>query len=97
MAQPEFGYLDKPRYAPDGSILFALCDAVNGDYGGNIGAGIVDAAKNGQQRVFFAPEKEHGLYSIVLQFDVTGDVCPVLCMRPLSSGTFLAKRLVTSC
>ncbi len=39
LAEPKTGYLDSPVFSPDGArIKYSLCDAVNGAYGGEVGA-----------------------------------------------------------
>ncbi len=88
-ASPAAGYLSKPVYGRNGMLAFALSDAVNGAWGGDIGVGSADPA-TGSQKVHYAPAKEHDLYHLVLQFAPNGDTYGVLRMRLLTGGTYLA-------
>jgi len=89
VARPSFGYLSNPAFTDKGEALFALSDAVNGAWGGNVGVGMADPA-TGQRKVLYAPVKEHGLYHLVNKFSMRDGVGLVLRARPLNAGVYMA-------
>jgi hypothetical protein len=44
VASPSSGYFSQPVFTEKGQILFAMSDAVNGAWGGDIGVGLADPA-----------------------------------------------------
>jgi hypothetical protein len=93
VAQPSTGYLSGPLPGEDDWVAFALSDAVNGAYGGDIGVGSADP-QTGKQSVLYKPVKEHGLHHLVRKFAVRDGKCLVLRLRPLTAGHYLADKYV---
>ncbi|MDR3221007.1 MAG: hypothetical protein LBU46_03225 [Candidatus Accumulibacter sp.] len=91
VAQPASGYLAAPLALENGTIVFALSDAVNGAFGGNIGVGAFDPA-TGKQTILYKPVKKYNLYHLVKKFDMRDGKCFVLRLRPLTTGTYLADK-----
>jgi hypothetical protein len=91
VARPSSGYFSWPVFTENGQILFAICDAVNGAWGGNIGVGLADPAE-GTQRVVYKPSQDYGLYHLLRTFEMRDDRLFVLRMRPLSAGTYMADK-----
>jgi hypothetical protein len=90
IAQPASGYLSAPRSTENNMIIFALSDAVNGAWGGVVGAGAFDPA-TGKQTVLYTPVKEYNLHHLVQKFEVRDGRCLVLRLRPLTPGLYMAK------
>ncbi|MDR2162020.1 MAG: hypothetical protein LBO77_07800 [Desulfovibrio sp.] len=91
VARPSTGYFSWPVFTEKGQILFAICDAVNGAWGGDIGVGLADPAE-GTQRVVYKPSQDYGLYHLLRTFEMRDDRLFVLRMRPLSAGTYMADK-----
>ncbi|MDR2050536.1 MAG: hypothetical protein LBQ63_02020 [Deltaproteobacteria bacterium] len=91
VARPSSGYFSQPVFTEKGQILFAISDAVNGAYGGDIGVGLADPA-DGTQRVECKPAQDYGLYHLIRKFEMREDRLFVLRMRPLSAGTYMADK-----
>lgn len=89
IARPSFGYLSQPQNGENNTVIFALSDGVNGDYGGNIGLGMVDL-KTKQQKVLYEPRQEHKLYHLVNKFAGYNGSNIILRRRPLTEGVYLA-------
>lgn len=90
VAAPESGYLDLPTAHPtDDMIAYAICDATNGAYGGNVGIGIYDATK-GTRRTALAPAKHFELYDLVGSPIWVGSNLVVARRTPLGKGVWLA-------
>jgi hypothetical protein len=89
-ARPRSGYLSAPISAENGATAFYLSEEVNGAWGGDIGGAMVGAAAE-EQKILYAPMREHGLYHLIKQFDLLGDRCFVLRLRPLTEGLYMAK------
>ena len=87
VAEPDKGYLAAPVFTPEGGLLFVLAYAANGDWGGDVGLGMVAPGEQ-EQKVLYAPTKEHGFYHLLRQFALFGDTVPVLRLRPLKPGPF---------
>jgi hypothetical protein len=93
VARPSGGYLSKPAFTDMGAVLFAMSDAVNGAWGGDIA--VVMADPTGQQKalyeeVLYAPVIEHDLYHLVRKFAMRDGDCLVLRARPLTTGRNMA-------
>jgi hypothetical protein len=86
VAQPASGYLAAPRPAENGTIFFALSEAIGGAYGGDVGVGAFDPA-TGKQTVLYKPIKEYGFYHWVKEFAVRDGQCLALRLRPLDAGS----------
>ncbi|MDR3362465.1 MAG: hypothetical protein LBO64_06460 [Desulfovibrio sp.] len=91
VARPSSGYFSWPVFTEKGQILFAVCDAVNGAYGGDIGVGLADPAE-GTHRVVYKPSQDFGLYHLLWKFEMRDNRLFVLRMRPLSAGTYMADK-----
>ena len=86
VAEPSSGHFAFPRFTEKGHIVFAMSDAVNGAWEGDVGVGMVDPAE-GTQQVLFEPKRDHGLYHLLLKFEMWNDRIFVLRLRPLDAGT----------
>jgi hypothetical protein len=90
LAKPKTGYLDQPIFSPDGSkIVYSLCDATNGAYGGTVGLGEV-TLDGKQSKVLLEPAKDFDLYRIVSLPRFVGDRLLTVRDQPLSGGVHLA-------
>lgn len=70
---PEEGYIGESAISPSGKLLaYALCDATNGDYGGQVGIGIYDLEKQ-SCKVLMPPVKHHGLFDNIEEMFWSGD------------------------
>ena len=89
LATPSSGFLSDPRPVANGKIIFALSDATNGAWQGDVGVGSFDP-KTKKQETLYKPTKEHDLFQLVKRFDMQGEQCLVLRLRPLTAGTYMA-------
>ncbi len=89
LAQPTSGYFSLPLPTESGTVAFALSDAVNGSWGGNIGVDEFDPG-TGKHTALYAPVKERGLYHLVNKFAMEDGTCLVLRLRPMTEGAYLA-------
>lgn len=90
VAAPQSGYLDLPTAHPtEDMIAYAICDATNGAYGGNVGIGVYDATK-GSRRTALAPAKHFELYDLIGSPIWVGSNLVVARRTPLSKGVWLA-------
>lgn len=90
VAAPQSGYLNLPTAHPtDDMIAYAICDATNGAYGGNVGIGIYDAAKD-TGHTALVPAKHFELYDLIGSPIWVGSNLVVARRTPLSKGIWLA-------
>jgi len=90
LAVPDSAYFSDPIFSPGGdSVLYSLSDAVNGAYGGNVGVGRVKVTSK-ENRLLYAPTKDHGLYQLIDSKQFIGSRVMVIRMRPNGPGIYLA-------
>jgi hypothetical protein len=90
VASPKQGYLDDPLFSPDGgTIVYAIGDAVNGAWGGNVGIGRVGADGKGDTALY-APQKSFGLFHLIGEKVFRNDRVFAMRRTPAAGGTFIA-------
>lgn len=90
IAAPQSGYFDSPKSHPtEDKITYAICDATNGAYGGSVGVGVYDAAKD-SARTILAPAKHFELYDLIGSPIWMGPHIVVSRKTALAKGVWLA-------
>ena len=90
VATPSSGYLLSPVFSSEGTkVLFSMCDATNGAYGGTVGVGIVNL-RTDTVRILYEPRREYGLYHLIGPILFLGDAALAVRRVPTGPGTFLA-------
>jgi hypothetical protein len=90
LAAPEAGYLDSPLVSPDGTrVAFAVCDAINGDWGGQVGIGICDLVE-ADKKIIMPPQKHHNLFDLVGPMFWCGKDLIARLQEASSPGTYMA-------
>lgn len=90
VASPSFGYLSDPKFDSKGNLFFYLSDAVNGEWGGNVGVGTTNAS--GGVEEICRPQKDFDLYLLTKKFVVYDDKVFAYRWRPLDHDIYLANR-----
>lgn len=95
LAEPSTGFLDSPVFAPDGGkIIYAFGDAINGEYGGEVGVGQVSLdGKVGDP--LYAPAKDFELFHLVSSPHFAGDRVLITRSKPTAGGVHLAESYTT--
>ena len=90
VAKPELGYFDTPLLSPDGKRLaFAICDATNGAWGGEVGINMLDVEKGTVSKVV-TPAKHHDLHDLIGPMFWVGDKLLTVRRTPLKPGTYMS-------
>ena len=91
LASPTKGHLSDPIFSPDEkSVVYSLADAVNGDFGGNIGIGKVSISEKSVQ-ILYPPTIDFKLYHLIDSKKYLGNDLVAVRAKPTSEGFYLAK------
>lgn len=89
---PSSGYLDAPIASlKEDKLAYELCDATNGAWGGQVGAGIFDLSK-GTSEIVLSPEKHFKLFDLIGSMFWNGPNLIAVRKVAQTEGTHLADK-----
>ncbi len=89
---PKSGYIDAPLASfKENKIAYEICDATNGAWGGQVGAGVLDLSKATAETVL-PPDRHFKLFDLIGSMFWNGSNLIAVRKVALSEGTYLADK-----